>query len=132
MSNLILGEIDITPLLKAKKTLDYGVANAKSDLEKLGTIKYFEHCFEISWRVMKRILAKKGFSVFAPSDTFKFAAECSLIENQSAWNSFIKKRILISYAYDTKLAGELFNFLPAFKKELDNLLKSFHELTLEN
>ncbi len=38
-NSLILGEIDISPLLKAKNQLDLALKTAQSPLEKTGTIK---------------------------------------------------------------------------------------------
>ena len=81
MSNLILGEIDITPLLEAKKTLDFGIANAKSDLEKAGAIQAFEYTYELCWKTMKRILANQNIETSIPKDIFRTSAQFNLIED---------------------------------------------------
>ena len=81
MSNLILGDIDITPLLNAKKILDQGIKSADSDLEKTGTIKSFEFCFELTWKILKRVLTKRGLTTTSPRDVFRIAADNSLTDN---------------------------------------------------
>ena len=93
MSNLILGEIDITPLLEAKKTLDFGIANAKSDLEKAGAIQAFEYTYELCWKTMKRILTNQNIETSIPKDIFRTSAQFNLIEDAEIWFDFIKKEM---------------------------------------
>ena len=128
MSNLILGEIDITPLLDAKKNLDAGISSASSDLEKTGAIKAFEFCFELSWKAMKRILAKKGLQVTSPRDAFRVAADNELIKDPETWFKFIDKRNLTVHTYDKKIAEEVLKFLPTFQQELNEFIKTITKL----
>ena len=99
MSNLILGEIDITPLLEAKKTLDFGIANAKSDLEKAGAIQAFEYTYELCWKTMKRILANQNIETSIPKDIFRTSAQFNLIEDAEIWFNIIKKRNETTHTY---------------------------------
>lgn len=128
MSNLILGEIDITPLLEAKKTLDFGIANAKSDLEKAGAIQAFEYTYELCWKTMKRILANQNIETSIPKDIFRTAAQFNLIEDAETWFEFIKKRNETTHTYNKKTAEEIFRFLPTFQKEAGKFVDKIQTL----
>jgi len=70
VKNKILGSLDITALLNAKKRLDNAIIVAQSPLEKTGAIKCFEYCYELSWKLMRKILLKKGIETGSPRDKF--------------------------------------------------------------
>ena len=128
MSNLILGEIDITPLLEAKKTLDFGIANAKSDLEKAGAIQAFEYTYELCWKTMKRILTNQNIETSIPKDIFRTSAQFNLIEDAELWFDFIKKRNETSHTYNKTTAEEIFEFLPGFQKEVEKFITKIQTL----
>ena len=128
MSNLILGEIDITSLLEAKKTLDFGIANAKSDLEKAGAIQAFEYTYELCWKTMKRILTNQNIETSIPKDIFRTAAQLNLIEDAEIWFKFIKKRNETVHTYNKATAEEIFRFLPAFQKEVERFIQKIQVL----
>ena len=128
MPNIILGCIDITPLLEAKKTLDFGIANAKSDLEKAGAIQAFEYTYELCWKTMKRILSNQNIETSIPKDIFRTAAQFNLIEDAEAWFTFIKKRNETVHTYNKETAEEIFMFLPSFQKEVEKFIKKIQTL----
>ena len=128
MSNTILGDIDITPLLNAKKILDEGIQSADSDLEKTGAIKSFEFCFELSWKLMKRILEKRGLTTTSPRDVFRVAADNNLIDDPDFWFKAIKARNLTAHTYKKDTAEEVLIFLPRFQEELAKLLETVKDL----
>lgn len=59
-SFVIESNIDIAPLLLAFDQFHEALKIAKSDLEKAGTIQYFEFTYELAWKTLKRILAARG------------------------------------------------------------------------
>ena len=128
MSNLILGTIDITSLFEAKKTLDFGIANAKSDLEKAGAIQAFEYTYELCWKTMKRILTNQNIETSIPKDIFRTAAQFNLIEDAEIWFTVIKKRNETVHTYNRETAGEIFRFLPTFQKEVEKFIKKIQTL----
>lgn len=127
-SNIILGEIDITALLDAKRILDDGINSASSDLEKTGAIKSFEFCFELSWKILKKILEKRGLRTTSPRDVFRVAADNALINNPEFWFDAIKKRNLVAHTYKKDTAEEVLDFLPKFQQELNGLLVTIKNL----
>ena len=128
MSNLIFGEIDITPLLEAKKTLDFAIANAKSDLEKGGAIQAFEYTYELCWKTMKRILANQNIETSIVKDIFRTAAQFNLIKDAEIWFDFIKKRNETTHTYNKETAEKVFNFLPSFQKEVEEFINKIQTL----
>lgn len=114
-------KISLTALIKAKNQLAYAIKNAKSELEITGAIKCFEYCYELSWKTMKKILESMGLvDINSPRTVFIEAFKNQLIDNLSAWNSFITQRNLTSHTYDEEIALEVFDSLPQF---LDHLVK---------
>ena len=128
MSNIILDDIDITPLLNAKRILDDGIKSADSDLEKTGTIKSFEFCFELTWKILKRVLTKRGLTTASPRDVFRIAADNNLIDNPEFWFDTIKKRNLVSHTYKEETAQEVLDFLPKFQTELNKIVETLTNL----
>lgn len=117
-SYMILGELDIAPLLKAQKMFADALVEAKSPLEKTGAIQRFEFCYELAWKTMRRILIKKGLEANNPRDVFRLAAANGLIDSPELWFESIRKRNL----YDEDLAEAIFDWLPEFKKYLDSFV----------
>ncbi len=128
MSNLILDDIDITPLTKAKSKLDEALSKAIDWLDKTGTIQCFEYSYELSWKFMKKILYKKGLDYRNPKDVFRAAAQNNLIVDPEIWFHFIDLRNATSHTYDDKKADEVFNELPRFQLELNNFLDTIQKL----
>ncbi len=128
MNKLILGNIDIRPLLKASQFLQHGIDEAKTALEKAGAIQAFEFCYELAWKTMKRILAYRGVEEASPREVFRAAGREKLIDNVELWFEFVKKRNLTVHAYNLEVANEIFIFLPAFMTELDQFIKKIQLL----
>ena len=53
---LLIGTINVLPLLKAFKKFEMFRLHDKTEQEKAGIILAFEYCFELSWKLMKRLL----------------------------------------------------------------------------
>lgn len=123
-NDIIMGDININPLLKAKAILENALKIARSDLEKTGAVKCFEYCYELSWKIMRKILLKKGIETSSPRDAFREAGINKLIDDSEIWFDFIKKRNLTSHTYDEALANEVFEFLPTFQRELDKFINT--------
>ncbi len=115
---VILGQLIITPLLKAQKTFEQALKEASSDLERDGAIQRFEYTYELVWKTLKRILVFKGIEVNNPRDVFREAALQGLIDDPMVWFTFLKQRNLTVHTYNQDCADEIFAYLPLFKEEL--------------
>jgi hypothetical protein len=82
MTEIILGEIVIDPILKAQAFLVSAINEARSNLEKAGAIQAFEICYELSWKTMKRNLTTYVYNLNIAEEVFSFlplfAAELDL------------------------------------------------------
>lgn len=92
MSSIILANIDIAPLLDARKFLVNAIKETRNELEKAGAIKAFEICYDLSCKFMRRILAYRGIEVASPRESFRLAGQEKLIKNAEIWFEFIKKK----------------------------------------
>lgn len=122
MSYLILEQIDIAPLLKAESTFSQFLAGAVTDQEKTGTIKAFEICYELAWKLMKRILQYRGIEVASPREVFRQAGVNQLIDDVEAWLEFLQVRNLTVHTYNENVLHEIFDFLPTFSNALSQLI----------
>lgn len=121
---VILGEIIITPLLKAQKAFHLALAENKSDIVRDASIQRFEFCFELAWKTLKRILAFKGIEANSPRDVFREAARVSLVDDPIIWFEFLKKRNNTVHTYNEDIAEEIYKSLPQFKVELEKLVST--------
>ncbi len=128
MAVLILGDLNIDPILKAQAFLKMAIESARSDLEKAGAIQAFEICYELSWKTMKRILSYRGIEANSPREVFRLAAREKLINELDKWFEFIEKRNLTTHVYNLKIAEEIFVFLPSFFQELDLFISKIRSL----
>ena len=128
MSVLILGDLNIDPILKAQAFLKMAIEEARSDLEKAGAIQAFEICYELSWKTMKRILSYRGIEANSPREVFRLAAQEKLINELDSWFDFIEKRNLTTHVYNLKIAEEIFAFLPTFFQELNLFISRIRSL----
>ena len=94
MQVLILGDLNIDPILKAQAFLRMGIEKARSDLEKAGAILAFEICYELSWKTMKRILSYRGIEANSPREVFRLAAQEKLIGEIDIWFDFSKEHVV--------------------------------------
>lgn len=125
---VILGEIDITALIKAQRTFELALTQVKSELERDGAIQRFEYTYELVWKTLKRILAFKGVDVNNPRDVFREAAKQKLIEDPVVWFTFLKQRNLTTHTYNQDCADEIYSYFPQFVKELNKVVEIIKKL----
>jgi nucleotidyltransferase substrate binding protein (TIGR01987 family) len=118
-----IGETNIDPLLKAFEKFERFRVNDKTEQERAGTIQAFEYCFELSWKIMKRILEEKGKIANSPREVFRMAALEELISDSEIWFDFLKKRNLTVHAYNQNEADEVLSVCECFSKEIKYFFK---------
>ena len=107
----LYGTIDYTSLIKARNFLAEILQNAKNDYEKTGVVKAFEFCYELSWKIMKKVLKFGGIDVETPRDTFREAAKLNLIADAEIWFSYLEKRNITVHTYQKEILDDLFPIL---------------------
>lgn len=94
---------------KAFNNLKTAVEVAKDDIGVDGTIKRFELCYELSWKLIKNYLEDKGIICRTPRDCFKQAIVNELINDEEKWMEMIEDRNLLVHTYTFDESREIFN-----------------------
>jgi nucleotidyltransferase substrate binding protein (TIGR01987 family) len=118
-----IGEIDISPLLKVLKKFELFLKNTQTEQERAGIIQAFEYCFELTWKVMKRLLEERGQRPSSPRETFRMAALEGFISDPELWFDFLKKRNLTTHTYQENEAEKVLAICPLFLQTLKLFLK---------
>jgi len=105
---------------KALKNLKEAVVIAKTDLDIDGTIKRFELCYELSWKLIKLYLEYEGIICNSPRECFKYAVLNGLINNEKAWFEMIDDRNFLVHTYNPEDSRIIFerikkNYLYSFE-----------------
>lgn len=123
-SEVWIGSTNISPLLKAFRKFETFRVNSATEQEKAGTIQAFEYCFELSWKIMKRLLEERGKIANSPRETFRMAGLEGFIENPEVWFDFIKKRNMTAHTYQEEEANRVIEICPVFSREVLAFLKN--------
>lgn len=121
-SFIISDGIDIAPLIGAFAQFEAALDVAQSDLEKAGTIQYFEFTYELAWKSLKRVLKGRGKDLNSPKPVFRDAALEGLIDHPEAWFRFLNDRNETVHTYQRDIAERIFAGLPIFRQEMKVLL----------
>lgn len=119
----IIGETNIEPLLKAFDKFESFRLNDGTEQERAGTIQAFEYCFELSWKIMKRLLEESGKIANSPRETFRMAALEGLISDPELWFNFLKKRNMTVHAYNQHEADEVIAICKSFSCAVKEFLE---------
>ena len=119
----LYGDINYTSLIKARNTLSRILLTSQNEAEKMGVVKALEICYELSWKIMTKILEFRGVEIGAARDIFREAARLKLLDDAEKWFSYITKRNITVHAYRKEILDDLFaNTAREFLIDLDYLL----------
>jgi len=96
---------------KALSNLVKGVEESRDDLDIDGTIKRFELCYELSWKLIKEYLADLGIICKNPRDCFKNAFANDLIDSEEVWIRMIEDRNALVHTYTFEQSREIFGHI---------------------
>jgi len=109
-------------LRKAQATFERFRQDMITDRDQAGAVKAFEFCYELSWKLMKRVLESRGQETGSPKDTFRKAALEKLIDDPEVWFEFQKKRNLTTHTYEQEILQEIVSSFDEFSLEIKKLL----------
>jgi len=121
---ILIDEVNIEPLLKVVKKFELFRQNLDTEQEQAGAIQAFEYCFELSWKIMKRLLEVRGKIANSPKETYRMAALEGFIKDPELWFDFLKKRNMTVHTYEEKEAQEVISVFSDFSQELQTFLKN--------
>lgn len=119
-----VGKTNITPLLNAFNKFEKFRINDKTEQERAGTIQAFEYCFELAWKIIKRLLQERGSIANSPRETFRMAALEGFISDPEIWFEFLEKRNLTTHTYKENEAQKVIAICSLFSIEIKNFLKN--------
>ena len=119
-----IGDTNIDPLLKAFYKFEKFRIHDTTEQEKAGIIQAFEYCFELSWKIMKRLLQERGKIANSPRETFRMAALEGFIHDPEIWFDFIKKRNLTVHTYHEEEANKVIAVCAIFSLEIKMFIKN--------
>lgn len=128
MNHITKDGIDISPLLMAFDQFHEALKIARSDLEKAGTIQYFEFTYELAWKTLKRILKSRGRDLNSPKPIFRESALEGLIEDPELWFDFMDDRNETVHTYNKIVANNIFKDLHLFDSEMIKLIAKLKSL----
>lgn len=115
-------DINLETLKKAYMILKRFIESASTEIEQAGVVQAFEFCFELSWKTIKKVLAKEGVVVNSPRESFREAGRNELIENVRLWLDFIIIRNKTVHTYNELVLKEIIDIVSIFEKELNKLI----------
>jgi len=121
-------KIDLTHLLKARDVFERFRTDMVTDRDKTGAAQAFEFCYELCWKVMKRVLEMRGLTVGSPKDTFRKAVHEQLIEDPEIWFSFQDARNLTVHTYNKENLEAIVAVFDIFSKEMNELILKLKDL----
>jgi len=87
-----------------------------------GSIQRFEFCFELGWKLIKKMLMDvEGVEALSPKKALQSAYQLGWIEDQQAWLKMLNDRNLTSHTYREEYAQEIYAQLPLHLKQMQLL-----------
>ncbi len=110
----------------------------KNDFVQSGLINKFNLQFELSWKLLKRLLEYEGATLAAsgsPRAILKESYRFYDFIDEAAWLDMLRDRNTNVHIYDNKLAQDLIQrilnvYIPAFSQLRDGLMERYGELLL--
>jgi nucleotidyltransferase substrate binding protein (TIGR01987 family) len=99
----------------SKALLRFAEALAEDESNPLaidGSIQRFEFCFELGWKLLKKMLMDiEGIDALSPKKALQFAYQLGWIEDEQAWLKMLNDRNLTSHTYREEYAREIYSHL---------------------
>ncbi len=102
--------------------------NMQSEQEKCGTVQAFEFCYELAWKIMRRVLHDRGQETGSPRDTFRKAALENIIEDPTIWFDFQQKRNVTVHTYEEENLTAVIIIFEPFAIALQKLITKLYSL----
>ena len=134
--------MDLTKLRQAIETLETALRCSQiphlADMDehlpqviRAAVIQHFEFTFELSWKMLERLLSEKLGSSTVKHLTnkalFRVAAERLLIDDPQQWFTYLDARNKTSHTYNESVADDVYGKIPAFLSDAKKLLAALEQ-----
>jgi nucleotidyltransferase substrate binding protein (TIGR01987 family) len=120
--------LNLAKLKKAQEIFEDFRKDMVDDRDKAGAIQAFEFCYELAWKVLKRVLQDRGQETGSPRDTFRKAGVEGLLHDPEVWFMFQQKRNLTVHTYERQNLDEVVATFGTFSLELEKLVHKLENL----
>ncbi len=125
----------LDPLQKAIESLERALKQPKDEYIRDSVIQRFEYTYELSWKMLKRVLieseGKESIEPMNRKDIFRLAGEKQIIDDVESWFEFHKARNMTSHIYKESVAEETYKIAQKFAscagKLLNEIKKRNHD-----
>ena len=119
-----LKQISLQPLEKALASLNRAIAQPKNEFNRDSVIQRFEYSFELSWKLLQKILeADRPLEDNSVKGILREAVKQNLIEDLDHWFEFHKARNLTSHTYNEITAEEVHGIAVRFPSAVTILIE---------
>ena len=137
--------MDLTKLRQAIETLETALRCSQiphlADMDerlpqviRAAVIQHFEFTFELSWKMLERLLSEKLGSSTVKHLTnkalFRVAAERLLIDDPQRWFTYLDARNKTSHTYNELVAEDVYDKIPAFFDDAKKLLAALEQFVV--
>ncbi len=119
---MFVDSVIIDPLLKAFSKFEKFRQKLETEQDRAGAIQAFEYCFELSWKIMKKLLEQRGRTAYSPKEVFRMAVLEKFIDDPEIWFNFLHRRNLTVHTYQEDIAGEVIEIFPQFSLAVQDFL----------
>ena len=121
----------IARLEQALATLDEVLAMSFSVIVRDATIQRFEYCFELSWKLLKKVLKADGIEVNSPRQALRKAFENGYIDDIDVWFEMLEDRNMTSHTYDPNIADKVYESAKELPTEARKVLAKINDRSNE-
>jgi nucleotidyltransferase substrate binding protein (TIGR01987 family) len=82
-----------------------------SDIQQAASIRAFEFCFELSWKLLKERLREEGVDAATPKAVLRTAGDAGMIDSVEEWLGYLAARNLTSHTYNKAVADQVYGVI---------------------
>lgn len=99
----------------------------KNSLAIEATIQIFEYCFELYWKLLKKMCLEQGIIANGPRDAFTQSYALDLIADEKKWLKILEDRNLTSHTYRHPMAIEIYEHCKIYHEVMQETYKKLKD-----
>ena len=107
-------DLRVRAFRQAIERLEESLAAPRTGMSRDSSIKRFELCFELSWKVIQDHLRVRGLICRSPRDCLREAFAYGLLQDERLWARMAQDRNLSVHTYNEELADTIHSRLPDY------------------